>query len=77
MKKTIQKNLYDLEYTEALNRENTFVIIIATFVIGFVLSSFPLNQKVEVIFISIILILLVYYLYKKKLDLIKEKISNL
>lgn len=77
MKKMLQKNLYDLEYTETLNRENTFIIIIATFVIGFVLSTFPLEQKLEVIFFSIILTWYVYYIHKKKLNAIKEKITSL
>jgi len=77
MKKELQKNLYDLEYAKALNHENTFVIIIATFVIGFVLSTFSLKQKLETIFIASFLVFYVYYTYKKKLDSIKEKISAL
>ncbi len=76
-KKQIQKNIYDLEHNEILNKQNTLVIIIATFVIGFLLGSFSFASKIAILVSSGLLFIYVRGRYKKELNSIKEKISNL
>lgn len=76
-KKQIQKNLYDLEHNEILNKQNTLVITIATFVIGFFLGSFSVASKIVVLAGSGFFFIYVRDRYNKELDSIKQKISNL
>ena len=76
-KKQFQKNLYDLEYHEVLNYQNMSMILIGTFIISFILSNYPNESKVIIIFLSILVIIYFRYIFNKRLQEIRSKIKEL
>lgn len=76
-KKEITKNLYDLEYAETLERQSLLFIIIATFLISFVLGDYSTKVKGDVTVLCIFVLLFVHALYQSKLSGIKKKIQEL
>ena len=76
-KKQFQKNLYDLEYHEVLNYQNMSMILIGTFIISFILSNYPNESKVIIIFLSILVIIYFRYIFNKRIQEIRSKIKEL